>query len=492
MGSKDIITSDLVVVGGGAGGLAAAVAAAEKGIKVTVLEKYHAPGGNALFAVSLFAAESQLQKNAGIQALRDTFFKRAMEWSHWRADGRLIRTLIDKSGETIDWLQEKGVKFERITLPESNQKSPQMLFPPTADYPFPFWAGGVKRGARSIGDAVIKVLIENCRQLDVKILCDTRAKQILTDKAGQVIGVLAQSQENDISINSKTVIISTGGFLGNKELMKKYFHSYTDDLYDDIYLWGLPHMGDGLLMAQEIGANTDGTVAFEWEGNKFPWLPVGSSVFHLTENHNCIWVNKKGERFVDESEGSALNSLYRQLHKTFYVVFDEKIKQALYSEASNRSINRITPIEADKELQLQVEKGRVKIDNSLEEIAKWIGADSKVLRSTIDEYNSFCNKGHDDIFLKNPANLIALNDQPYYAIKCCLNMILTRGPLKVSCYMEVINKEDNPIPGLYAAGVDIGGTDSDTYCGTLSGHSLSFALNSGRIAAESAVKYISS
>ena len=58
--------------------------------------------------------------------------------------------------------------------------------------------------------------------------------------------------------------------------------------------------------------------------------------------------------------------------------------------------------------------------------------------------------------------------------------------------MEVVNKEDNPIPGLYAAGVDIGGTDSDTYCGTLSGHSLSFALNSGRIAAESAVKYISS
>jgi fumarate reductase flavoprotein subunit len=69
-------------------------------------------------------------------------------------------------------------------------------------------------------------------------------------------------------------------------------------------------------------------------------------------------------------------------------------------------------------------------------------------------------------------------------------MLLTRGPLKVDHKMEVLDKEDDPIPGLYAAGVDIGGTDSDTYCGVLQAHSLGFTISSGRIAAESAGAYI--
>ena len=82
-----------------------------------------------------------------------------------------------------------------------------------------------------------------------------------------------------------------------------------------------------------------------------------------------------------------------------------------------------------------------------------------------------------------------LRNPPYYAIKCYVDFLGTIGGIKINEYMEVIDTEDTPIPGLYAAGIDTGGWQSDTYCARLTGMTFSFAINSGRIAGENAVKY---
>jgi len=144
----------------------------------------------------------------------------------------------------------------------------------------------------------------------------------------------------------------------------------------------------------------------------------------------------------------------------------------------------------DKELRLQVDKGRVKISDAWDEIAKWIGVAPEVLKSTIDEYNSSCDRGYDEIFVKDRRYLLPLCTPPYYAIQCCLNLLTTHGGIKVNHHMEVLNHQDSPIKGLYAAGVETGGTDSDTYNVNLTGHSFSFTINSGRIAGESATRYV--
>jgi NAD-dependent dihydropyrimidine dehydrogenase PreA subunit len=130
----------------------------------------------------------------------------------------------------------------------------------------------------------------------------------------------------------------------------------------------------------------------------------------------------------------------------------------------------------------------VKISNSWDGIAKWMGTDPKVLKETVDEYNAACDKGFDPIFAKDRAYMVPLRAPPYYAIRSNSDFLDTIGGIKINERMEVLDKQDNPIPGLYAAGVVAGGWQGDTYCVILSGAASGFAINSGRIAAENTAK----
>jgi fumarate reductase flavoprotein subunit len=144
----------------------------------------------------------------------------------------------------------------------------------------------------------------------------------------------------------------------------------------------------------------------------------------------------------------------------------------------------------DKELNRQIEKGGAFMSESIEEISTWIGAPRDALRRTIDEYNVFCDLRYDEIFVKDPQYLQALRTPPFYAIKFSGALLGTMGGIKINYKMEVLNKADDPIPGLYAVGADTGGWESDTYCAVLAGSAFGFAMNSGRIAAENASDYI--
>ena len=108
------IKADIVIIGGGGAGLPAALTGHEKGIVAVILEKRGVVGGNALMAEGFFAAESPAQKRMRIDAPRDVLFKIAMEHSHWTINPMIIRAFIDKSGDTVRWLEEKGLEIDRI------------------------------------------------------------------------------------------------------------------------------------------------------------------------------------------------------------------------------------------------------------------------------------------------------------------------------------------------------------------------------------------
>ena len=112
----------------------------------------------------------------------------------------------------------------------------------------------------------------------------------------------------------------------------------------------------------------------------------------------------------------------------------------------------------------------------------------EVLINTISEYNLCCDRGRDDVLFKDPRFLVPLRKPPYYAIKCHQGFLGTIGGIKINHHMEVLNRQDDPIPGLYAVGAGAGGWESDTYCLELSGSAFGFALNSGRIAGENAAR----
>jgi fumarate reductase flavoprotein subunit len=466
------LEADIVVIGGGGGGLAAAVAAAEKGARVVVLEKRHALGGNSVFAEGLFAAESPVQLRSNIDARKDKLFRQAMDFAHWKLDPKIVRAFINKSGDTIRWLEEKGLRFW----------TPALYFNQV-----PLVWHCLKKG----GATVVKLFIKDCENLGVRILRDTAVTKILMSEQGKVTGVLANSKSGESKILCKAVVIATGGYGGNKELLKRYCPSYTENDYNS----GLPHMGDGLVMAMDVGAATEGLGLLHLGG------PRTLGALHLTavaQEYNTIWVNKRGERFTDETitDGRG-NTIHRQPDKVSYSLFDKRIKEGIIQEGLIKGIGAIYVAQRtklphlDKLLREEADQGRVKIADSWEKIATWMGADPGTLKTTIEEYNAFCAQGYDEHFDKDRRYLSALRTPPYYAVKCHSAFLGTIGGIKINHGMEILNSEDNPIPGLYSVGADTGGWEWDTYNILLSGSTFGFAINSGRIAGENAIGYAS-
>ena len=113
--------TDIVVIGSGVAGLAAALTVAEGGVRVIVFEKQRALGGTSNFFSGLFAVESARQRENYITYSRDEAFKSIMEYSHWRANARLVRAIVNESAQTIAWLLRQGVEFrdETINIPDS-------------------------------------------------------------------------------------------------------------------------------------------------------------------------------------------------------------------------------------------------------------------------------------------------------------------------------------------------------------------------------------
>jgi fumarate reductase flavoprotein subunit len=143
------------------------------------------------------------------------------------------------------------------------------------------------------------------------------------------------------------------------------------------------------------------------------------------------------------------------------------------------------PVDFDKELNAALEKGTkdVFVADSIEQLAAKMEVDPAVLEASVGEYNGFCKKGHDDLFAKDPKYLRPLKGPKFYAIKSRTVFLGTLGGIKVNHKMEVMDKKGNPIPGLYAGGMDAGGMWGDSYpIREGSGASSAFAINSGRIA----------
>jgi fumarate reductase flavoprotein subunit len=465
--------ADVIVIGGG-GGLAAAVAAAEKGAKVTVLEKRKVLGGNTALARGLLAAESPVQRRMKIDARKEDLFKTAMAYAHWKINPEIVRTFINKSGDTVEWLEEKGVRFQDLPNFYYNQ-IPRIYHIP-----------------EGYGAGLVKILAARCRELGVHIFNETSAKKILIRKEGCVGGVLAVSGDKETRINAKSVVIATGGYSGNKEMLKKYCPDYTEDARVN----GIQHMGDGLLMAMNVGAATEDLGRLLSMGPFF----VGSlQVSVVSVESNTIWVNKRGERFADESTylpSESANALNRQPEKICYALFDEAIKESFIQEGLIKGIHRLFPsgskmVELDKYLRKEAREGRARIADSWKGVAEWIGADPGVLENSLIAYNNSCDCGYDDLFYKDRRYLQPLRTPPYYALRCHQAFHGTLGGIRINQHMEVLNQQDKPIPGLFAAGNDTGGWESDTYCYILSGTAFAFAINSARIAGENAVKYMS-
>jgi fumarate reductase flavoprotein subunit len=478
------LEADVIVIAGGPAGLSAAISAVESGARVILFEKGSTTGGTANMGMGPLGIESRLQRMKQMGPTKDEAFKIFMDYTHWRVDAQLVRAYINKAATTIDWLEKLGVEFVEPAAYFPGGNFTWHLVKPAAGQPGPMAAG-----------AMMKTLTDRAKEMGVRILLQTPIKKILKDK-DRIVGVMAEDVSGEtVRANARAVIIATGGFGNNTEMIKKYT-GY--DWGKDLASFRIPGVdGDGIRMAWEVGAaptEMSMEVIYMMPGEFDPALGETFRQPHLM-------VNLLGERFMNEeimpNTTFTGNAIARQKNRTAFLIFDEAIKKRMETIGFDQ-VSVVFPFTKadhfDALLQGHLEKGfkEVFIANSLEELAAKTGIDPDGLKRTVEQYNGFCEKGHDDIFNKRYDLLRPIKTPKFYAGRFLPGAYGSLGGIKINYRTEVLTKDWKKIPGLYAAGTDACSIYGDSYVFILPGNTMGFAINSGRIAGENAAEYAKS
>jgi fumarate reductase flavoprotein subunit len=463
----------ILILGGGAAGLSAAVTAAEAGADVTLLEKRKYLCGNGRYAEGVFGAGSRLQKRMNIDADPELLFRQAMEFSHWRADARLVRALIGRSGETVDWLSDMGVPFTRLLHHMPNQ-TPEVFH---MAYPAP------------TGSRVMKVLQARAEELGVTVVTEAAVQGLVRTDGGRVTGVSYVTPEGESAVfdDADAVLIATGGFGGNHEIMREMIPDCEPEAY--AHLKGIAMDGDGIRLAKSAGAHTPRDIAIEGCG---PVYHGRGELTALIRRPECLWVNALGRRFCDESISADFiygqNAVVRQPGRYCWAILDAaSVRRAFEAppglmappEATDNGMAKLY-----EAIDAEIAKGGVKRADTVDGLARITGIGDE-LTAEVAAYNDACAAGHDSLFCKDRRSLYPIAEAPFYAVRAGVDIITTHGGIAVDERMRVLTPEGRPIPGLYAAGIDVSGIDTGDYSVNLSGHAFGFSLTGGRIAAES-------
>ena len=451
--------TDVLVVGGGMAGLCAAITALEKGAKVLVLEKGTRHGGSMWLSNGLiwtFTNHAQVRKEIpdGHEALQDF--------------------LVDGLPDSLDWLVSQGVELE-----------PERSFQ---------WYG---RGRLSNPAQMSPALVMRVKALGGRILLGT-AMQSLRTKDGTVTGLLGIDATGALEVQADSVILATGGFQGNTELVARYITPYADSMY----LRGNPcSTGDGFIAAVDIGAAVT-PLLNTFYGHALTAPPARFNAFEfqdMSQKYGPISValNLEGHRFADESAGTGeelLNfHIASQPRATAVYIVDAAIAEM--SSADN-SPPRVAISRA------RAAGGPVIDANNLEELAgrmhSWGIPPAEVLKS-LHGYNAAVRSGSADRL--QPArrkSAFPLEKPPFTAVLVRSAITYTCGGLQADLDMRVLRRASSismfpmvtadrsemqtaAIPNLYVAGCDLGGISNRGYMGR-----LSHALVTGRAAGTSA------
>lgn len=483
------INCDVAVIAAGPAGLAAAIAAAESEKKVIVFEKAAVTGGTANMGMGPFAVGSSLQKDMLESLTVEKAFEEYMRETRWHVDARLVKNYFEKSGDTIDWLMDMGVQFAGVKkyFPGSH-RTWHMVMPEDGGIP----------GPRSAG-TMCKRMTERAAELGVEIRTETPVKKILMND-GAACGVLAVDKNGDeISCEAKAVVIATGGFGNNVEMIKENT-GYT--FGTDIFNFRIPGVdGDGLKMAWEAGAGK-GRMSME----KITHLIAGvknDMFLPLTNvfNQPNLIVNLEGHRVMNEelleNTSYAANVVDIQKDRRVFSILDKHIV-GVYKRNGVDVPNDMTKMFGnimeyfDKMMPNAVEAApeSMIIADSIEELAEKMGCPADELKKTIDEYNESCDDNWDQVFGKDRQFLRPIDTAPFYAAAFSVGAYGSLGGILIDSDLRVLTEEHAPIPGLYGAGSDVNDIYDGSYVFTFPGNTMGFALNSGRMAGENAAEYI--
>jgi fumarate reductase flavoprotein subunit len=471
------IDADIVVIGGGNGGMVAAVRSAEYGHKVVLIEKTDSLGGASVMALGISSVNAREQVAAGTsERFAEELFTKMMNETHLVPDPDIVRRFVYTTGVFVDWVNTKKPGLAKVS-PNSRMVD---------------WSGGL---------GFSHVISKYCTgDNGIDVYMETRATGLLTDKNGNVTGVMARGRDTVYEIHAKSVILSAGCFSRDRKMLKKYFPQYFDNDLEFEFEGG-PALaryadGDGIKMALKIGSMPDHHMDVLVETAHH-----GSEITrHIYARPDLIRVNKNGKRFMTETarEGIALRWI-SQPDAIVYAIFDSDTLDFFthdFSSLSGRFAGNTMPdrqIEIWKKARERLEEenkaGNTRIAGTLDEVAEYMGADPAVFKAEIQRYNSFCEKGRDEDFYKDAKYLRPVRKAPFYALRCNVFWQHTRGGIVINKNTEVLSRH-GVIRGLYATGDNASGWFSEY--GYVGGTGFTWSLVSGYMAAESSSDYIKS
>ena len=491
--------ADVVVIGAGGAGMTAAMTAADAGQKVVILESQAMVGGNSARATggmnaakTVYQDENEFDQAAGVEKTLATAAEKyadnetitalaktvSEQWAAYQAnptgyfdsvelmeldtmvggkginDPELVKTLCEGTADAIDWLDENGITLHNVSS---------------------FGGASVKRIHRpvneegkvvSVGAYMIPLLQENCEKRGIDIVLNTTVDTILTDANGAAVGVSGTDKDgNTVVVNAKSVILATGGFGANLDMVTQY----KPELAGFMTTNAAGAQGQGIEMATAIGA---GTVDMD-QILIHPTVEANTAAL-ITEGlrgDGAILVNANGERFVDEVGTRDVVSAAEIAQPGSYswLIVDQAM------------------VDASSVIQGYIKKGYTKTGATYEELAKELDVDPAAFANTMETWNSYVEAKNDPDFgrtsFANP-----LNNGPYYAIKVTAGVHHTMGGVTINSATEVLKEDGTVIPGLFAAGEVTGGVHG---ANRLGGTAVADFVVFGRIAGESAANYAS-
>lgn len=445
-------TYDVIVVGSGIAGLSAAVSAAEEGLRTMVCERAEEGdhGGNTRWTEAYMRMKSHDEvsddfedhfgENSG-GYIDASFIKEAgggspsaLFASLSMLDPEFVAQFAESAGPTIRWLESQNVKFDFLPTAFLTTSAPRLLP-----------VGG--------GLAMIEALTAKAKELGVEFHFLTSAQSLLTDEQGSICGLSARRDGKVINFHGRAVILASGGFEGNAEMLAKYLGPASINLRP-VARGGYYNRGEGIRMALDIGAAGNGDFGSYHAEPVDPRSGVAEpAVFTFPYG---ILVNKAGKRFTDEAPGtvdahyeSVTRRIYEQRDGIAWLILDDKIDDVPNWKRSLRT--DIPPITG----------------STLDELAGKLGIDAVSLSATVAEYNSACTDGTfkpleiDGLATKDlspPKSNWArpIDGSQLMAYPIISSNVFTFGGLKANGDAQVIDCNGHPISGLYAAGETIG------------------------------------
>jgi len=455
---SNFLNTQLLVVGGGLAGFAAALSAAEAGLQVLLLEKTAATGGSSAMSGGCLAfAGTDLQREHGIEDSAELLFRDLVEVGKGECDEDLVRAYTNNQLATYEWLKQHGVRFQPVIETASGQSVPRVHNVDPADM-----VRQLQQAALNTGR--------------VELLHQTRARRLLRDMGGRVIGVTAEQAGRTLEIHAERgVILACGGFVHDREMIHRFA-----PLYDEaVFIGGEGNEGDGLRMAWALGADVRDMVHIKGTFGKHP-MDENNHHACLAVYKGAIAVNQDGRRYVDESLSYKLlgDACMQQPYAVTYQILDQDIMLS--------GDNRVRILDFERRL----EEGLFVEADSLEQLARLLELPEQVFIDEVNAYNAAVTAGETPAFGRQHlvhqfGELRPIVRPPFYAYPSTAAVFGTYCGVRVDPQMRVQDVFGEPIEGLLAAGEMVGGLHGAAY---MTGSALGKAAIFGRLAAATAAQ----